>query len=117
MKYLIEQHDIKVDQGIERTKGEQHISNCNDNYNAYLTYKSNHFFEEETAATRAPKEATALINFIVEKVTIREELYLLGKFIIQYLPPKMQRIFLQKNKDILKLDYEDPAIYIKVDEN
>lgn len=48
---------------------------------------------------------------------MKEELFLLGKYILQYLPPKMQRVFLQKNKDIVKISYDDPAIYCKVDEN
>ena len=51
MKYIIEKHNIKIGpEAIERTNGEQHISNCNDNYQAYHTYKSNTFFKEETAA-------------------------------------------------------------------
>ena len=35
-----------------------------------------------------------MINYIIAKVTMQEELFLLGKFILQYLPPKMQRVFL-----------------------
>lgn len=58
-----------------------------------------------------------MIKKIIAKVTMQEELFLLGKFIVNYLPPKMQRVFLQKCNHILKIDYEDPAIYIKVDEN
>ena len=65
LAYIIEKHDIKVGQEIERLGGEQHISNCNDNYGAYQTYKANLFFKEETAAQRAPKEASLLIKFII----------------------------------------------------
>lgn len=50
MKYLIEKHDIKIDQEIERSNGEQHISTCNENYYAYHSYKNNQFFNEETTA-------------------------------------------------------------------
>ena len=69
MRQIIEKHDINVQQVIERSKGEQYISKCNENYNAYHTYKSNHFFQHETQAQRAPKEAAERINFIVDKVT------------------------------------------------
>ena len=50
-------------------------------------------------------------------MTLAEELYLLGQFMLKYLPPKMQRMFLQKCSHFVKVDYEDPFIYVMVDEN
>lgn len=70
LRQIIEKHEIDVEQVIERSKGEQYISKCNENYNAYHTYKSNEFFQQETSAQRAPKEATAMINYIINKVTM-----------------------------------------------
>ena len=45
MRQIIEKHEINVEQGIERTKGDEYISKCNENYNAYHTYKTNQFFQ------------------------------------------------------------------------
>jgi hypothetical protein len=90
---------------------------CYDDYHAFFTHKNNAFFEDETLADRAPKQATALIKFIVHKVTMKEELLLLGKYVQKLLPPKMQRVFLQKCSAFLKVDYKDANIYTLVDEN
>jgi len=48
---------------------------------------------------------------------MKEELLLLGKYIQQLLPPKMQRVFIQKCSHFLEVDYEDANIYLMVDEN
>lgn len=50
LRQIIEKHEIDVDQVIERSGGEMYISKCNENYNAYHTYKSNEFFQQETSA-------------------------------------------------------------------
>ena len=50
-------------------------------------------------------------------MTQREELAILGKAMFTYMPPKMQRVFLQKITHTVGVDYADPAIYVKVDEN
>ena len=73
MTYLIEKHQIKLNDFDEETKAHKYLRNCNEDYQAFLTYKNREFFhEEETLAERAPKEATALIKYIVHRVTIRE---------------------------------------------
>ena len=62
--------------------------NCHDDSTAYLSYKADKFFNKETSAQRKPKEATNLINYIIEELTRAEELHLLGKYILRYMPPK-----------------------------
>ena len=54
-----------------------------------------------------------LINYIIEKVSMEEELQLIGKYRMTYLPPKMQKIFLTKHcGGVIEVDYKDPAIYV-----
>ena len=55
-QFLIDKYqiDIKLDE-YKLSEGEVHIRNCDDDYLAYHTYKSNHFFEQETAHDRQPK--------------------------------------------------------------
>ena len=112
---IIEKHGIDVDKQQVRSPGEQHTRNCYDDIKAFHSYKADKFFPKETAAKRQPKEATALINYIVEECTRAEELNLLGKYILRYLPPKMQRVYLNKIQHIVKVDYDDPATYVYVD--
>ena len=96
-QFLIEKYqiDTKLDE-YKLSEGEVHIRNCDDDYLAYHTYKANRFFEQETAADRQPKQASALIKYIIGKVTMKEELIILGRVITKLLNPKMQRILLQK---------------------
>ena len=54
-----------------------------------------------------------MIKYIIDKVTMAEELWLIGKYMMTYLPPKMQKIFLTKHLGgIIEIDYKDPAIYV-----
>jgi len=62
--------------------------NCYDNSTAFLSYKADKFFNKDTTAKRKPKEAINLIKYVIEELTRAEELHLLGKYILQYLPPK-----------------------------
>ena len=48
MQEIIEKHEIDVDKEIELAPEMQHIMNCNDNYAAFHTYKTNKFFQRET---------------------------------------------------------------------
>ena len=48
---------------------------------------------------------------------MKEEMLLLGRIMVQYMNPKMQRIFLQKASTYIKVDYDDPNVYTEVDEN
>ena len=58
-----------------------------------------------------------MIKYIIDKVTLKEELNVLGNFMVRYMPPKMQRAFLTKCKNIFTVDTDDPAVFILVDEN
>ena len=93
-QFIIEKHNIDTSKPVEVSNGEKHVMTCNEDYNAYLTYTENRFFEREKASTRGFKEANELIKNIIEKVTAREELQVLGRLIEQLMPPKMQRVFL-----------------------
>lgn len=117
MEFLIKKHNIDVDREQLRCAGAQHTYNANEDMKAFHTHKTNKFFRSETSSQRKPKEATALIKFIIDKLTMKEELAVMGNFMVRYMPPKMQRVFLTKCKMIVTVDYDDPAIYIQVDEN
>ena len=114
-QFIIEKHNIDTSKPVEVSNGEKHVMTCNEDYNAYLTYTENRFFEREKASTRGFKEANELIKNIIEKVTAREELQVLGRLIEQLMPPKMQRVFLQKAQNYLRVDFNDPAVFIQVD--
>lgn len=111
-QFIIEKHNIDTSKPVEVSNGEKHVMTCNEDYNAYLTYTENRFFEREKASTRGFKEANVLIKNIIEKVTAREELQVLGRLIEQLMPPKMQRVFLQKAQNYLRVDFSDPAVFI-----
>lgn len=111
-QFIIEKHNIDTSKPVEVSNGEKHVMTCNEDYNAYLTYTENRFFEREKASTRGFKEANELIKNIIEKVTAREELQVLGRLIEQLMPPKMQRVFLQKAQNYLRVDFSDPAVFI-----
>lgn len=118
MAYLIKKHKIDVTKQREMEDGNQHILNCSMNYKAFFTYKRNDFFKKETYADRVPRQASDLIKHIVHKVTMKEQLLLLGRLINQFLPPKMQRVLIEKKcQNVLEINFEDENIYVMVDEN
>ena len=53
-----------------------------------------------------------MIKYIIDKVTLKEELNVLGNCMVRYMPPKMQRAFLTKCKNIFTVDTDDPAVFI-----
>ena len=64
-QFIIEKHNIDTSKPVEVTNGEKHVMTCNEDYNAYLTYTENRFFEREKASTRGFKEANELIKNII----------------------------------------------------
>ena len=78
MKFLIKKHNIDVEKDFDRTAGATHTYHANEDPHAYYTHKSNKFFRKETSQQRKPKEATALINYIIDKLTLKEEMKCLG---------------------------------------
>lgn len=94
MKSIIKKHNIDVSKPVELSNGEKHIMTCNEDYSAYLTYQENRFFSRDKAADKANTEAKQAIKAVIKEVTSKEELRLLGKYIEQLMPQKMQRVFL-----------------------
>ena len=119
MTHLIHKHKINLNSDeVDHNPAGAHLRNCNEDYAAYFTYKKNTFFTElDSVASRAPKIASTLIKYIIGKVTMREELLVLAKYINLLMPPKMQRVFVTKCKNFLEVDEEDPLLKIMVDEN
>ena len=59
---IIRKHNISLDRDdVDRSAGDTHVMNANDDYEAFLTHKHSKFFRKETAAKRKPKEAARLI--------------------------------------------------------
>jgi len=87
-EHIIKKHNIDVSHPPEFKGGEKHIMNCNEDYEAYHTFKKNKFFQVQSVAAQQTSKASELIRQIIEKLTAKEELQIMAKHIEQLLPPK-----------------------------
>lgn len=58
MKQIIAKHQIEIKSEVNTEKGEQHIRSCNEDYEAFHTFKANKFFTEDSTKDRQPKVAS-----------------------------------------------------------